>query len=348
MTDRRAELEAAIDRDPYDTTAYAILGDFLQQIGDPRGELIALQIAAVEHPIAEVAANTYLYDRADEFTAGLPTKLRRSNAGRVVWRNGFIHKAVAADLELRELLAHASARFLVDLAIDHGASFDVVVCTLVESPVATLRILSLGCHTQQDLGTLDDLWPAVARLRQLFIHGDPTFAAIALPELERLAISVRELRSETVEALARTGWPVLRELALRTAAGRTSTRQLAALLAGTAMPNLVSLALNYPDLDQLIEPLAAGSIARGLRSLDVSNIGYSVPQQHRLLTDAGARLIARHASAFPMLDVLDVSGNRLTSVGLAALAGIATTLRADHQRNDDDIADERDWDLYDY
>ena len=63
MTDRRAALEAAIEDDPYDPRGYAVLGDYLQEIGDPRGELIALQLGgrkgAMEHAAGEMFASLH-------------------------------------------------------------------------------------------------------------------------------------------------------------------------------------------------------------------------------------------------------------------------------------------------
>jgi uncharacterized protein (TIGR02996 family) len=56
MSERRAAIEAAIDDDPDDARAYAVYGDWLQEQGDPRGELIALQQAAEEDPSLAGAA----------------------------------------------------------------------------------------------------------------------------------------------------------------------------------------------------------------------------------------------------------------------------------------------------
>src|SRR5262245_58565359 len=47
---RNAELDEAIAADPYDTSAYAVYADWLQARGDPRGELIALQLAEDAKP----------------------------------------------------------------------------------------------------------------------------------------------------------------------------------------------------------------------------------------------------------------------------------------------------------
>ena len=45
MSTERESLEAAIDDGPDDASRYAVLGDFCLQLGDPRGELISLQLS---------------------------------------------------------------------------------------------------------------------------------------------------------------------------------------------------------------------------------------------------------------------------------------------------------------
>src|SRR5262245_25939316 len=44
--DSGAALQVAIEDDPDDPSTYSVLGDWLQRRGDPRGELIALCLAA--------------------------------------------------------------------------------------------------------------------------------------------------------------------------------------------------------------------------------------------------------------------------------------------------------------
>src|SRR5262245_50367164 len=49
--DDRWRLEARIADDPDDEAAWLVLADHLQKLGDPQGELIALQIAESRDPI---------------------------------------------------------------------------------------------------------------------------------------------------------------------------------------------------------------------------------------------------------------------------------------------------------
>ena len=45
ITEERAALEAAISVDPDNDDAWAAYGEYLEEIGDPRGELIMLEMA---------------------------------------------------------------------------------------------------------------------------------------------------------------------------------------------------------------------------------------------------------------------------------------------------------------
>ena len=356
MTARRAELEAAIDRDPYDTRLYEVYGDYLQQLGDPRGELILLQIAAPGNPDAALAASTHFHRHAEAFVGTLPKRMRWRSAtrdGRVRWQNGFIHSAVVpADAkQVRSLISHPSGRFLIELGIDYCDDGFARATDVLASRVDTLRRLSLGTgpHSQHfGIGALDELWPRIARLRDLSIRAGAVFESIDLPELETLEIEARGLQSETVRAIAHASWSNLVTLRLRLAVAAPPAREFGDLLARASMPCLTTLAVCHPDLDDVIESLAATSLVRGLRVLDLSKTSEFVQPGARRLTDRGAAQLARHADAFGHLDTLDVRGNRLSPVGVRLLAGIAKTLRADGQGEPDPDADDRDPDLYDY
>ncbi len=82
------ELERSIIADPYDVHAYAVLADWLQDRGDPRGELIAMQLAG-----KQAAAQALLERHTTYFLGPLADHVRthdgnlRNNA-RVTPRNG--------------------------------------------------------------------------------------------------------------------------------------------------------------------------------------------------------------------------------------------------------------------
>jgi hypothetical protein len=78
----RGDLERLIDDDPYDAERYAVLGDLLQRDGDPRGELIALQLAAERDPACAPAAASYLRRHADAFVGEAFAHLHRLDVSK--------------------------------------------------------------------------------------------------------------------------------------------------------------------------------------------------------------------------------------------------------------------------
>src|SRR5579863_8432624 len=111
------ELEAVIEAAPDDVDSFLVYGDWLQIQGDPRGDLIALQAAAMRDPSDEAMAArvTEHLARNDEALVGAV-----GEELDVVWHLGFLREVrIAADKNpakpietLRAVLAHPSARFV--------------------------------------------------------------------------------------------------------------------------------------------------------------------------------------------------------------------------------------------
>ena len=78
---RNPDLEKAIAADPFDRQAYAVFGDWLQEQGDPRGELIALQLAYKDK------AGKALHRRARRLLLGIARR-RAKDARRAVEQLG--------------------------------------------------------------------------------------------------------------------------------------------------------------------------------------------------------------------------------------------------------------------
>ncbi|HET9991630.1 MAG TPA: hypothetical protein VFQ65_24045, partial [Kofleriaceae bacterium] len=135
------ELAAMIDRTPDDLATYRILGDALLDAGEPRGELIAAQLAGRD-PMKAVPNKKRFLGPLSKYL-GTPWKTE------LTWRAGFIHKAklglwdptdgaakgrVAELAEL--LLRHPSARFLVELSIGEIGTYGE--CDDLEGVVAAI------------------------------------------------------------------------------------------------------------------------------------------------------------------------------------------------------------------
>jgi len=343
---RNVALEAAIDRDPYDSRSYLVYGDWLQEQGDPRGELIAMQIAGEGDPRIAVAARAFLQRHGERFIGGLAPD-------SWVWRDGFIRYAALGTYgpanhdALPALLEHPSARFLPELAIgfsDFG--LQPAIDTLAERLRPALRVLELGAgdpveHAMlHDIGDLERLWPVVPRLSRLTICGQNlTLGELDLPALSRLELWAFSLSAENVRSIAQARWPELAALSIRCRrAAQPILSEFRTLLEHTQLPRLTRLGLICSDfVDELVDDsFAALPLLRQLRSLDLS---------HGHMTDVGAERLARHADAFAHLEVLDVSQNRLTAAGIHAVAGIAKRVISDNQNDADDAQID---DLYDY
>jgi len=169
-----AALEAAIDADPYDTEAYAVYADALQDAGDPRGELIALQLrnkqaAAMrllenhaDSLLGPLAPHARIYDHVYE---GPRRKQVRPEA--FTWKYGFIHalwlthnlyaeeiakpayklEGKLADV-LKAVLSHPSGRFLAEIRFtfnnDPSGTLQDPIDVLVKHAPPTIRKLHFG------------------------------------------------------------------------------------------------------------------------------------------------------------------------------------------------------------
>jgi hypothetical protein len=143
---------------------YAVLGDLLEQRGDPRGKLIALQRG---DRVAEVRA--YLDEHRD---------LAAPNNVDVQWYKGY-WDAIAIrhdDTDLAAVLAHPSARVLRVIQFDHPTSVRKLTATLERSPGPIVD------------GPILDALGHIVRFDR-----DGAAWLPALGELERLRLGVRTL-----------------------------------------------------------------------------------------------------------------------------------------------------------
>ena len=326
---REPALEAAIAADPDNVAAYAVYGDWLESQGDPRGPLIALQLAArTGDAKLEAAAKKQLDAHADYFLG----PLAQLAPDDLAWSLGFIHKAylhsdrqAPLDEWVARVLTHPSARFLGELVLTGNSRATEAIAILAEHAPPTLRALRLSAMWAQDLGAL---WPTMPELRSLMIRGQTlALGELELPKLERLDILDTSFTFATIHAIAHAPWPALQQLKLDFGrsylTGDASIDDVFALLARRDLRALTQLALVHTRyVRELVGELAASPLAPRLETLDLS---------HNEMTDVHALELVRHRAAFPQLQQLDVSGNRLTEIGLRALAEVAPKLRAVRQ-----------------
>ena len=342
---RSAELEAAIAANPDDGDAYAIYADWLEREGDPRGPLIAAQIAGERAERSgkrdkkiDAAAAKLFAEHADYFLgplAELAADAARDADPTFVWRYGYLYKAylhaerhqpIAA--RVAQLLAHPSARFLGELALggrSQDANMQDAIGALAARAPASLRALRLWAAQKLELGAL---WPALPELRRLALAGQAiALGPIELPALEKLSIVDSELPHASARAIACAPWPRLRELELDFSTGYltgdASIDDVFALLARRDLPALTRLALRHTRyIREVVIELAASPLAAQLEQLDLSN---------NQMTDEHARALAAAGARLPRLAALDVSANKLSPAGVAALAPLAPKLYAQRQ-----------------
>jgi uncharacterized protein (TIGR02996 family) len=317
---RERALEAEIVRDPDNSAAYGVLGDWLEQQGDPRGTLIALSLAKLD---AQAKKHLALHV---EYLLGPLAGLASDD---IAWQHGYIRKVhlqadrhAPLDTWLVRVLDHPSARFLGELSLGGQTRAAEAIAALAERAPATLRALRLWQMWQQDLGAL---WAAMPALRRLSLAGQAlALGTFELPELERLEIVDSELSNANARVIARARWPKLAQLKLDFGTGYltgdASIDDVFALLARGDLPKLSRLSLLHTRyIRELVRELPQSPIAQQLELLDLSS---------NQMTDEHALELARHSAKFGKLQQLDVSANRLSTAGIDALGVLAPKIRA--------------------
>ncbi len=335
---RHVELERAIAADPESPASYSVYADWLQAEGDPRGNIMAVAIAAEERGDEKAfprLLKKHVHDLLGplvELTAHSPGA-RDGDPDVFAWRFGVIHRAYLhaerqkpLDRALDQLLRHASGRFLVDLTLVQNDRIQETIDLLAARPPTSLRGLRLWAVSNVRLAPL---WSALPQLRRLSLSGHAIGLTdrdhrFELPELERLELVDSQMAASSARALRDAPFPKLEQLRLDFGSGYTtgdaSIDDVFDLLARKNLPALRQLALvRTRYIRELVMELGSSPVARTLEVLDLS---------HNQMTDANAIDLARRRANFPKLTSLDVTGNRLSARGLEALRECATTIRS--------------------
>lgn len=281
MSREREALEAAIDDAPDDPARYAVLSDWLQQQGDPRGELMALQLP----PMRESRARR----EREEVLLRAPG-IRLGRVHRTQWRWGFVHtlffELVRSDAweEHREdwttallapALEHPSCRFLRELVVDASPGDDTLRYLATHAP-RHLEALSLVCN-ELDLAALGG---ALRRLHKLHVSAQLIVPAVVeLPLLHELSVPADAL---TVGGLGVVldALPSLSKLTLSS----LETLDREALFPVTKLERLRSLTLRADQTTRsAVEALVDSPLRESLEVLDVSRSGLTEEAAHRLL-----------------------------------------------------------------
>ncbi|MBS1122069.1 MAG: hypothetical protein H6Q90_4297 [Deltaproteobacteria bacterium] len=352
-------LEARIADDPADAEAWMVYADLLQKLGDPLGELIALQRAAEaeraasptgKRGTAELAVRKYFAKHAPALLGALARfvkDVRESSAPPLFWRSGMIARvqldggpgpsdpgpAVIVD----EVLRHPSGRLLGELAVktDTAAEARAVIAALERARPTALRELEL--YVRDDLGDLDGLWSALPRLRVLSITAR-TFelGKLDVPTVRRARFLGLVVSPRCMQSIAQAPWPVLQRLELRLGSrfGKlpAAFEDLAPLLHRTDMPALTHLKIRGAAF--------AGSICRALLTSPLAAQLEVLDLSHGAVNPRDAALLGQSKGRFARLQELWLPRSGLTADAIRALEGVAKHVIDDHRAPVDRLNEE--------
>ncbi len=373
---RNPALEAAIAANPNDRDAYAVFADWLQEQGDPRGELISLQLG-----YKDKQAKTLIDNHADYFLGPLAEHQKvhdeggnnssshlRSSAQEkewqktqqqaFLWRNGYIHRCRLShdsysDTEwkgknvdiLADVLAHPSGRYIVEFAFhsngdpNEGDLQDLIDLLGKKAPPTTRKI-TFGDNVDQiswhHTGSLAKLWKGVPNLRIL--------------EIETGEFDVGKMDAPNLErAIFITG-------GLSASCGKN--------LAKASMPKIKHLELYYgtdeyggdcsikevkPLLDRTDLPkleylglknsMFADDIARAVGNSKIVKGLKTLDLSLGTMTDEGAQALAASKASLAHLECLDLTRNFLSKKGVDAVKGLCKKVITGGQEKSDDDGD---------
>jgi uncharacterized protein (TIGR02996 family) len=376
---RNPALEAAIEANPTDRQAYAVFSDWLQEQGDPRGELIALQLGNKDKsakalidkdadyflgPLAEhqktrdgLGNNSISHLR----TSAQEKEWQKTGEQAFLWRNGFIYrvrlshdsyndsewKGKTADV-LAKLLDHPSGRYVVEFSFMSNGdpnenNLQDIIDLLGKKAPATTRKITFGDNVDQiswhHTGNLDKLWKGVPNLRIL--------------EIETGDFDVGKMNAPKLErAIFITG-------GLSAKCGKN--------IATATMPKIKHLEIYYGDDNyggdcsiKEVLPLLGRSDLPQLEYLGLKNsqfaddiagavVGSKLVKQLKTLDlsfgtmgDEGAQALAAGKSSLEHLECLDLTRNYLSSSGIKAVKGICKkVITADQEEADGDEPGDR-------
>lgn len=352
VDDSAASLEAAIDDEPDDPAAYSVYGDWLQQRGELRGELIALSLAAQAQraasprrkPPAQAALGKLLVKHAATLLgplARIVPELGDPTSPPLVWRFGYIARAELAAAPdrpaapiVRELLRHPSGRFLQELIVRTEGEGPEILALLEAAAPRSLRELEL--RGLVELGDLGGLWGPLARLHRLDLTARGLeLGELRLPELRRVRLAAAELSGGCVRSIARGALPRLERLELRfggRGADLATFEDLRPLLHRTDLPALTHLKLKRaPYAGSIVRELAVAPLARQLVVLDLS---------HGSFNPADIEVLVQHRERFAQLRELWLPLARLRDQDRRRAMEMAKNVISDARGPQDDLDDE--------
>lgn len=371
---RNPELEQAILNNPTDRNAFAVLADWLQEQGDPRGELISLQLGNkdkqakaliekhAEYFLGPLAEHQQVHDedmnnsRSHLRTTEQEKAWEKTRADAFLWRNGYFYRvrlssdgsSDAPDSDpatiLEKVVNHPSGRFTVEFAFNSNgeSDFDLqdIIDVLAKKAPLTTRRLVFGDNVDQvswhRTGNLSKLWKSVPNLQTLEIEtGAFDVGKMVAPKLERAIFITGGLSKSCGKNIATADMPSIKHLEIYY--GRNE-------YGGSCTVKEVQPLLNRTDLPRL-EYLGlknsefADDIAKALNGAKILKGLKTLDLSLGTMTDAGAAALAAAKESLKHLDCLDLTRNYLTNAGKKLVKGLCKKVIVDRQEEAEDEDD---------
>lgn len=311
--DPRAQLLAAVLADPDSDLPKQVLADHLMQAGDPRGELIQLELA-LAGPLAirtrDQLAQRHAALLAAHRRAWFPYKLESFRT-----RGGFVRAVRATLIQLRAATTMFAQEPIVEVEV---TSVDAAGARKLAAAPWLGRVRTLIVRGPIGDAGFAALWSAkaAAQLRSLNVTaGGVTGKALAalgggMPQLETLVLTANPIGDAGLAGLR--AWQHLGRLeTLYLSKCRISAAGIDALLGGEPLARLDKLCLSHNTLDDSVGVAIARGAAKlpALRHLELIEAGIGTPTVTAVIQ-----------AALPRLATLDVRKNAIAAADVAALA----------------------------
>ena len=295
------ELEAQICAKPDEPGPYLVYADWLQQRGDPRGDLITVQAQLAETPRKKelLDAEKKLFDthRGYFMPPALEEALKKRTAPRceVTWNHGFFANvrlakgatAAAQEVDLdvvaQGVLSHASGKFLRSLVLGPLGtpeySYVSIITAIAKHQHPLLDEIHVGDFTAADIeltstraGTITPLFRAAPAMRKLTVKAGLVRldGKAGHPNLRELSITTVQLAGDAMRTLFVGELPALESLSIVTEGLVLDDDQRVALTAGFLWPALRHLTLRGVKAPKaLLDALIDSPLTARLVSLDL-------------------------------------------------------------------------------
>ena len=352
MARNESELEQAIYDEPTNQDAWQVYADWLESQGDPRGELIQLEVAQAsagggdEQAQLRSKADALIKENLktwldDDLITGLENSDPRDPVLAFEWRYGFIWSArvrnnyewSGADVEqfIKALLKSSASRFLHEVRVgltdpDGEPSWEREMLALSEAGTRpSVRRVYIGDFafpdeteiSWTDIGSVHPLYTAFPNLDWLKVQGGGIeLGQLQHEALETLIIHTGGLPDAAARSLGEANLPRLHTLEVwfgeEGYGGSTEIEAVDPLLSGKVLPSLQHLGLQNSTFADELPHRLANSAV--LPRLKTLNLSMGI------LTDTGGQVLLDHADRFSHLSQLNVHDNVLSD-------GMVDTLR---------------------